>query len=340
MAIASSRLGQHDHVRAIANALEGALGRTGADRAIVLAAAQMVIHLIVVGRADRGEQLYDRLESAAKRFLPGDPVIAARLEIVRGWRAVHAGDSGAHLDHMTRSIEFLALTGDVRNECKERVNLGFALNELGQYEEAETPLLDAMATADRMGIGAVVATARQNLAVSLARQGRLDEAQEIAEEALAAFRAQGNRRMQTAASISLATILKRKDDLDGALLAAQQAVEAGGAPPDRCQALASLAEILLARRSWVEALDAARDANELLASLGGIDEGEALVRLVYAQALAHTGHQGAAGEAITFARDRLLARAAKIHDPAQRATFLERVPDNALTLELAGKWLK
>jgi eukaryotic-like serine/threonine-protein kinase len=54
------------------------------------------------------------------------------------------------------------------------------------------------------------------------------------------------------------------------------------------------------------------------------------------RALAARGmHEGFAA-AISQARDRLLAGAAKISDPRWRARFLTSVPDNARTLALAG----
>ena len=49
-------------------------------------------------------------------------------------------------------------------------------------------------------------------------------------------------------------------------------------------------------------------------------------------------HNGAR-RTIADARARLLAIAEKIADATYRRSFLERVPENARTLELAGAWL-
>ena len=62
------------------------------------------------------------------------------------------------------------------------------------------------------------------------------------------------------------------------------------------------------------------------------------MRLVYAQALRATGDAAGARGAIEAARARLLGRATKIQDAAFRASFLERVPENARTLALADAW--
>jgi hypothetical protein len=76
----------------------------------------------------------------------------------------------------------------------------------------------------------------------------------------------------------------------------------------------------------------------LLEDLGGIDEGDALVRLVHAEALGQAGFPQIARVAIVAARDRLLARADKITAMALRTSFLERVPEHARTLSLARTW--
>jgi hypothetical protein len=64
----------------------------------------------------------------------------------------------------------------------------------------------------------------------------------------------------------------------------------------------------------------------------------AFVRLTHAEALHATGAHDAAARAIAGARARLLAIADKITDPAYKASFLERVPENARTLTLADAW--
>jgi eukaryotic-like serine/threonine-protein kinase len=79
----------------------------------------------------------------------------------------------------------------------------------------------------------------------------------------------------------------------------------------------------------------APEAFHLLVSLHGIEEGEALIRLVHTRALEAIGEDSAARAALIAARDRLLARAAKIADPALREGFLRAVPDNARTLAVA-----
>jgi hypothetical protein len=101
-------------------------------------------------------------------------------------------------------------------------------------------------------------------------------------------------------------------------------------------ALAVLAQALLRRGAKSEGLLRAKEAIDLLRSLGALEEGEALVRLTFAEALAATGDDAARSVALE-ARDALLVRAEKIDDPALRKTFLEDVDENRATLKLAER---
>jgi hypothetical protein len=75
----------------------------------------------------------------------------------------------------------------------------------------------------------------------------------------------------------------------------------------------------------------------LAAEHGGIDEGEAFARLVHAEALDAVGRGEEAHAALMVARERLLARAAKINDPALREGSLRDVPEHARTLALTDE---
>jgi eukaryotic-like serine/threonine-protein kinase len=88
------------------------------------------------------------------------------------------------------------------------------------------------------------------------------------------------------------------------------------------------------------ALAAAEDALSRYTSKGacGMLRG-AHVRLIHAECLHAAGDQDGARAAIATARERILANAAKIGDADYRRSFLENVPENARTLELARQWL-
>jgi hypothetical protein len=101
-------------------------------------------------------------------------------------------------------------------------------------------------------------------------------------------------------------------------------------------ALAVLAQSLLAQDKKTEALEHAREGRELLRSLGALEEGEALVRLTFAEALSALGDPEAPA-AIVEAKHALLTRADNIHDTALRTSFLECVDENAATLAFAAR---
>ncbi len=93
----------------------------------------------------------------------------------------------------------------------------------------------------------------------------------------------------------LAGISLRGGDLDGAEAEARRAVDLlAGTKPLAPGARATLAAVLLARGRPAEAWQEARRAHGDLEAQGQIEEGEAAVRLVYAEALAATGDQAAA----------------------------------------------
>ena len=103
-------------------------------------------------------------------------------------------------------------------------------------------------------------------------------------------------------------------------------------PLNRAESLALVAQSLLAQGRASEALDFASRAARTLDTLGGIDDGEAIIRLTFAEALAAAGQIDEANDARLAARERLLDRAARIRDPGDRRSFLENVPENARTM--------
>src|SRR5262249_28237721 len=136
----------------------------------------------------------------------------------------------------------------------------------------------------------------------------------------------------------LSLILMQMGDLRAAEVTAQQAIEASAATPRRCFALAVLGRARLLQGRPDEAREAAEEAARLLEQ-GGVEESEALIRLVLAEAIHATGDIEAAHVALAAGKRRLLDRAAKIEDPAVRRRFLENVPEHARTIALAEEWL-
>jgi hypothetical protein len=126
-------------------------------------------------------------------------------------------------------------------------------------------------------------------------------------------------------------------ELTAAEAAARTAVDHATSPQFKAEGLAVLAHVLLGQCLKDEALVAAREGMTLLDENGGMEEGEALLRLVYAESLEACGHSTEARTALAVARDRLIARAEKLRN--YRDAFLCNVRENARTLELARQWL-
>lgn len=261
--------------------------------------------------------------------------MVATIERVLALRALVSGEASA-CDHLARAAALFERAGDIRNAAIQRANLGSACKELGAYAEAERVLTEALAAADRLRLPPIAASARSNLGCVLARLGRLDDAELLEAEAMAAFAAQGDRRMAGASRVYLAMILALRGDAEGAAREAAAAVaELERWPPLRANALAMLSRAELARGRPEEALARAREAAAIFEALGTIEEGEALVRLALVEALGAAGEHEAARAAVTVARERLFARAARLADPAARARFLA-VPEHARTIDLAA----
>ncbi|TKD09421.1 serine/threonine-protein kinase PknK [Polyangium fumosum] len=332
----------------------GAEGESGAPH--VIAVARAALQLLMAGHHDHAEAMFQALPELGgsartsratppnphtldRRVVAVDPEVAASVHRARAFRALFAGDAGTSVREFEAAAVRFEEVGDLRNACVQRANVGSATNELGDYARAEASLRDALAQAERLGLGALVAHAKLNLALALARQGQLAAAQVFAREALTTSTRQGDRRVEGYARLYLGMIRLAGRDLAAAEAEVRAAIDLLAAhPPVRAHALAVLGQIAIFRGDARAALGPADEAMRLLESLGGIEEGESLVRLVRAEALASLGLEAEAREAIVSAYERLEGRAAKIRDPLWRAWFLEAVPENARTVELARAW--
>ena len=304
-----------------------------------IAVARLALQLLQSGRHAVADLAFRDLEHVAADVIAGNPEVRASIHRARAVRAHYGGDPGAALEEFAAAAKAFREVGDDLGVATQRGNVGFMHVELGEYAEAERALREALDIADRYRLAGLLAFAKHNLGLALGRQGRLDEGRRMEEEAVLAYRAEGNRRMEGGSRIYLATILTAAGDLTAAEEQAQEAIALSALhAPVQAHALATLADIWLLLGRARDALQPAEEAVRLLEDLGGIEDGEALVRLVHAVALGQMGHHNAARASIAKARDRLLARADRIASPIWRTSFLTRVPENARTLTLARQW--
>jgi tetratricopeptide (TPR) repeat protein len=338
--MAASRLGRKERVVAMVRALEAAAPAPSAAQARLVALARSAPVLLSLGEYDLAETSLRSIEAALSEGAPADPTIDAWVATARASRALLARDAGEFLVLKRAALEAFERAGNLRSACNQRVGVGYGHLELGAYAEAERALSAALAEADRMGLPGVSAAARHNLGLAIGQGGRLAEGIAVERDAARAFRAQNHRRMEGASLLYVAQLLARAGELDEAERESRAAIEALAlASPLRAPALATLADVLLRAGRAAEALLAAREAKGLLDELGAVEEGESRIHLVFAEALEATGDRVGAREAIAEARRLLEARAARIVDPALRASFLERVDENARTFERARRWL-
>jgi tetratricopeptide (TPR) repeat protein len=305
-----------------------------------LAATRVAEQLIITGSPERADELLAAVATRDPTTI--GPGLLGRVLTARALRLRFAGDAGAALELGHEGVEAFERAGDVRNVCFLRGRIGYALLEVGDFDGAERELADVIAVGDRMGLGNVASTARHNLGLVLARKGRVDEGRKVESAAADAFRQSGNRRMEGASLEYLALIELAASNAHAAETAARGALSVASVEPalplNQAESLAILARALLAQGRNEEALRAAQSGLEGLERLGGIDDGEAIIRLTFAEALWAAGDEEAARTAIAAARTRLEERAVRITDARVRASFLEAVPENQATLRRAADY--
>jgi tetratricopeptide (TPR) repeat protein len=280
-----------------------------------------------------------QIENAVAVF-EGDAETAAHVEMARAVRSHFLGDVALAQSQIASAAARFEEAGDIRMACTQRVNVGFALLELGAYALAERELTNALVTAERLGLTAIAVAARHNLGFVLGRLGQLDAAVQMEEQAVEAYRQQGDPRMEASSRLYLARILLQAGALDRAASEARRALGiCTNLFPARARCLATLAQVRLAQSRWAEARDVAAEAQSLLDAVGGVDGDEQLIRLAFAEAAWTSGDHEAAMAAISVAQTRLLDRAARIGDLDLRTCFLQGVPENARTLFCAEQWL-
>ena len=335
----SGRLGDVERLGALATELRARAPIGEVTPALAIGWLRTAMSAMVIGQAAVARPLLEELPRLDSSSARSDPTVRAWIHRSRALEAYFAQDTSSYLDESALAVEAFDAVGDLRGASLQRVSTGFGYLEMGSNEAAERDLRAALEVAERFGITMVAANARHNLGPALARRGALDEAIEVERRAVEECRAQGDLRLMGGSRMYLAEILTLAGRLEEAEREARAAlVELEILPSVRVRALASLAAVLLARGDVGGAVETSREAIDYLASGAAVDSGEALIRVTYAEALAKSGDVDPAREVIADARSRLLTAARAIRDEARRRTFLECVPENARTLELAAAW--
>ncbi|WP_437718424.1 protein kinase [Sorangium sp. So ce448] len=305
-------------------------GAAALRRARIACFCECGAQLVFGGRYAEADALLARIDEDLRAHPPPDAELVAMAQQLRAIRASAGGDPEACLEGLEAALAAFEQAGDRRSACVIGANLGFIYAELGELAAAESVLRAALEAADRMGLRELETVALHNLGHALGLLGKLDEAQLVERRAVEAFQQRGDLRMEGVARTYLAKIALLSGDAATAEREARAAEAAlHVAPRLRAAAVAVRARALLAAGDVAAALGAARAAFGELAALGSLEEGESLVRLAYAEALAASGAHGEASAVLSEARELLLARARRIADPRRRERFLTAVPENA-----------
>ncbi len=337
--MAAGRLGHVDSILGHAEALlvgaDTGRDELAADRAIAQICAAAT--LLSAGRYELATRLLDALDDLPSELVDANHVLAGRLAQARALRARFDADLGAHLHYNLEAAAAYRRAGDLRNGCRQMIGVGYGNFQLGAFRAAESALREALAVGERLGLTLVVSGAQHNLGLALVELGEVGEARRLETAALVSFQAQGNRWLEGGCFLYLAEIELHAGELDAAEQAATRAVELlEASPPSHAYAQAVLAEVLLARAQNERALLVATEAQALLDKLANVDEGEAIIRLAYAEALDAAGEPERARAAFAVAAQRLLSRGERIESDELRQGFLEQVPVNRKTLARAA----
>ena len=240
----------------------------------------------------------------------------------------------------TTTLDAWRQTGDRRHTCIEAINLAYLWTTIGAYERALPLLRQSLAEGESLGSWHLVAHAQNNLGCCLAKMGQFEEALEASAAAVAGHRELGARRLEITARVDLAYIHAKMGDLTRAEYEARTAIKyAEVMPRTRCAAMATLGMIGLLAGDCDKALAASQQAMHILNEFANnVPDGEAIARMVFAEALLANGEKDRARDAIETARTRLFERASHIENPSWADCFLYNVPEHARTLALAEEW--
>jgi len=273
------------------------------------------------GRPEEGVAPATRAVELAR--LGGDPV-----NLGRGlWALAHSyaarSDVGAAWGPMSEALACFEDLGDVRRTAVAVGSLAYYAMVLGRWEEAEQGLRRTIELARAGGNRGVEGYAHHNRGYALAQLGRIDAGLAAEDEAMAVAAAIAEPRLRIASLAYRAAILLQAGRLDEA---EATIAEARSLPPEQLGHLGPVMRVLrlsalVARgrlaeaRPEAEALLAIRDAAD------GLEAFEADLFLAAAAA----GVEGALARGAEI----LTEKAARITDPTQRASFLDRVPAHA-----------
>jgi tetratricopeptide (TPR) repeat protein len=336
--VGAVHLDKHDEFMATLERVKEVEPSPDAIIPITLALINGVLVLDAWGQLGDAEAILKRSHAIVDPIAAREPIAAGLLGAIHGIRDAYAHDDPwAGLTQARVARALCKEANHQRGVAISQSYVGMNLWFLGALPLAKGELSGIARADDELG----VVLRSQSLIGVLLDQGAIEEAHELADRLVKSTAARRHRRDEGHGRWALAEVLRRQGRWGDAEREARAALELlATVPLDQIAATATLAAIVLSDGRAEQALSAAREAMEQYATIGacGFFRG-AFLRLVHAEALHAVGDREAARAAIGEARARLFTNAEKIGDAALRRSFLEDVPENARTLELARGWM-
>jgi serine/threonine protein kinase/tetratricopeptide (TPR) repeat protein len=289
--------------------------------------------LAVAGHSKARYEVIELMDSQKERL---DSVLLGRLESMRAHVARADDRPVGMVEGFKRASKIFEQAGHRRAGIEALANSGSGLMELAQLEEAEIQTRKVWEVSERMGLHHMDGGIYYLLCNILAYKGDLDEARSFGEMALDYTAKHNDNYFRSFALLYLSLVHYLACDFGKSEARAREGLVAvDGNPALEPFANALIARALLRQGMVVEALHLAEHAHAGLETVGTVQDGEATIRLAYAECLLAVSRRQDARIVLAKAIDRLRGKARTIESPEWRRSFLLRIPEHKGIVELA-----
>jgi adenylate cyclase len=255
--------------------------------------------------------------------------------------SVETGEYGQAEKHFADALAIQQAIGNRYEEVNVQMGLGFLYQYLGVLPKARDCLEQGLRLAREIGDENGQAYILGSLGLVMREQGELEAAEKLLSEGLALAQAQADKYLELLILSQLGIANLEMHRLPEAISWAESAVALGQETDQTLGTTTALAACALAHlesQAVDRALACAKQAKDILDECGG--EGAEYPQRDYLacyRVLDAAGQAEEASAALRAAHDLVLARAGKIHDPALRRSFLEKVSVNRQVLAEAAR---
>ena len=328
IAVASCRTGNQDALREAAEKL-CALDPAGTvTNGHMWPLARTVNQLILMGQSAHANRLVAHMETLRARVPADDHAARASIVFARDLAALMDCEPEPYLRDLDAIAGAYDDAGLARYAALQRFHVQYAYGAAGAFEVGLAFARDTLARTQQLELAIYANGTKAQLGWFLAIAGDHDAALALATEGLQYAVAVGQKLMEGNVRCRLAAI----HELAGDLAAAEREARIASTMPGlaltfRADATARLAHLLLRLGRADEALPVSADAMRMMFPAGTIFATQLLAFRARADALAATGHDADAAAIRAEATAYRDIKAAKISDPALRASFVA-APEN------------